>query len=587
MQPFLTRRLAISSPVPTAPPGLVYQQFQLEGIQALLSKRKMILADEMGLGKTVQVIGAINAMPTKVKVLIVCPKSVLGVWQSELAKWLVRPLCVATVAGSAALPAAEETDIVIMNYDIVHKHVDAIATWGRLDVLVCDEAHYLKNPETRRTMALLGDTKVPHTKQTGGINAKCVWLLTGSPMLNHPVELYPLLKAVDPEARALKHLHSFYGFRKRYCDPAYNGWGWDYSGVSNQEELQDGIARGRLMLRRLRANVLSLPPKTRQVVPLNDPKVAKRERALLDKAMKMTKPTASTSVSWMRQELISRGLGVENIDFTELSRVRHETAKAKVKYAVEFLKEVTGTHKAVVFAHHQDVVGDIAKAFGERAVSVTGRTEIKARVDAVKQFQENPEVRLFVGSTRACGQGITLTSASHVVFVEYDWSPMVMAQAEDRSHRIGQHSPLLVQFLHFVGTIDEKLFDVLAAKMEKMQPHLISQTFSTPKSAELRRHLALVQHKANALTEEKKHAMAETERARSELYKMQVEVDRLRIKELEAGQRLAALQESEAAVQEQLRMLLADLSGAEGMEQQAVPEHDDDFGDIVMDIESE
>jgi len=150
--------------------------------------------------------------------------------------------------------------------------------------------------------------------------------------------------------------------------------------------------------------------------------------------------------------------------FGALAKARHATALEKVPYAIELIDNALDSHKLVVFAHHRDVQDALLEAFDDRAVVLHGGSTQEERADAVQRFQQDESVRLFIGSIRAAGVGITLTAASHVLFVEFDWSPMVVQQAEDRTHRVGQQSSVLVQYLFFRGTIDDHLASLLVSK---------------------------------------------------------------------------------------------------------------------------
>ena len=222
----------------------------------------MINADEMGLGKTVQAIGCINATSSIKTVLILCPKSMLHTWANELKRWLTRPLTIGI--GGVSGEALPNCDILLINYDMISRRKAEVIARGPLDALICDEAHYLKNVETARTKAVLGNllkSKADQEPAERMLEATYVWLLTGSPILNHPIDLYPLLRAVDPDATHMPMLMSFFGFRKRYCDPKKRRWGWDYSGVSNMKELKTNIANsGRFMPLVLEAS--TVPPPT-------------------------------------------------------------------------------------------------------------------------------------------------------------------------------------------------------------------------------------------------------------------------------------------------------------------------------------
>ena len=213
-----------SSATSTVAEALTPYPFQEVAIKRLLTpgRRGLLLADEMGLGKTVSVIGALNREPTIESVLVVAPKSVIHVWSLELSRWLARPdLSVGMASASKGLPK-EPTQVLLINYDIVRKHRQELDARGPWDVLVCDEAHYLKNPEAARTTALLGETMEPTVRGAsrdapvpGALPARRVWLLTGSPVLNQPVELFPLLRTLDPYSRTVWCARSFYLFRER------------------------------------------------------------------------------------------------------------------------------------------------------------------------------------------------------------------------------------------------------------------------------------------------------------------------------------------------------------------------------------
>ena len=233
------------------PSGLDYLPYQRAGIAYAMVRPAVLIGDEMGLGKTIQAIGIINADPTIQKVLVVCPASLKINWARELAKWLVRPASVAIANG--AFPAA---DIVVVNYDVLKKHSEAIQSraW---DMLVVDECHYIKNPKAQRTTLALG------------IKARRRVFLTGTPICNRPAELWTLVQSLDPSGLG----RSWRGFHERYAGAFQHyvrtGRGskmiWDVSGASNLDELQDRL-RASVMVRRLKKDVLTeLPPKRRVV----------------------------------------------------------------------------------------------------------------------------------------------------------------------------------------------------------------------------------------------------------------------------------------------------------------------------------
>lgn len=532
-----------------SPKGLAYFPFQTEAIAALTSARSLLLADEMGLGKTVSVIGALNASPHWRRVLIIAPKSLLPMWETELGRWLVVDRMVVVATAKAGIPP-DPWDVLLMNYDIVDKFRKDLDRMGSFDALICDEAHYLKNSDALRTRAILGNIGIG--KARTAIEASRKWFLTGSPVLNNPIELYPVLCTLDPLGDVIKQVRDIDDFRERYCRREVTPWGVVYKGGKNLAELRDGLRSGDppLMIRRTKAEVLhDLPDKRHQLVPLEDERVRKMEKmaladslegcveskrintgasademtkltvnALKDRLRSLGHPTNGCKAdllarlrqhsvssqsrvmdavdesalpidkgaitlfrsvgSALRSEMAGRSRdGLRRIIdgfmrkerpsaliMGALAKARHATALKKIPAAIELLESAIASHKVVVFAHHRDVQNAVLKAFGEKAVALHGGSTQEERANAVHRFQTNKSVRLFVGSIRAAGVGITLTAASHVVFLEFDWSPKIVQQAEDRCHRVGQRSSVLVQYLFFRGTIDEHLASLLASK---------------------------------------------------------------------------------------------------------------------------
>jgi SWI/SNF-related matrix-associated actin-dependent regulator 1 of chromatin subfamily A len=270
---------------------------------------------------------------------------------------------------------------------------------------------------------------------------------------------------------------SFFGFAKRYCGADNNGYGFDPTGASNLPELQDKL-RGTIMIRRLKADVLTeLPAKRRSIIeiPANgasaaveaeaDAFAAHEERlASLRVAVELAK--ASDLVEDYRRA-VGALMEAAQVAFSDISRLRHETAVAKIPYVVEHIRNIVDAgSKLVVFAHHHDVIEAIAKEFGSQAVTLYGATAMDARQAAVDRFQNDPECLVFVGGILAAGVGITLTAASHVVFAELDWVPGNVTQAEDRCHRIGQRDCVLVQHLVLEGSLDARMAGVLVEKQE-------------------------------------------------------------------------------------------------------------------------
>ncbi len=414
-----------------------------------------LLADEMGLGKTVQAIALINAMKAR-KVLVIAPAGLCLNWHNELDDWLeVRP--------------GQHVNVVSYNRAASLGEQD---TW---DLVIVDEAHYIKNPASQRSQLVQGIAK----------RCERTLLMTGTPIENRPVELWPLLQIVardefDPdvgerpgvitsEQRASHPGEgpNFWAFAKRYCGlkrSHYRSRGkarsaFDFSGATNLLELNKRLRRS-CMVRRLKKDVLpQLPDKRRQVIVLES-------RGIDDSHMLSDLDDSNYNESVRR-------LVADKVLFSEYSKKRHEQALKKVGACIDFIENALDqSEKIIVFAHHQDVIRQLYDDLtailpdGEFCVEVTGATHVADRGAAVQSFMNDPRCRVFIGSIGAAGVGITLTASSHVIFCELDPVPGRMSQAEDRAHRIGQKHCVLVQHLVYDKSLCARMAKILVKKQD-------------------------------------------------------------------------------------------------------------------------
>jgi SWI/SNF-related matrix-associated actin-dependent regulator 1 of chromatin subfamily A len=421
----------------------------------------------MGLGKTVQAIGLINADPNIKKVLIVCPKSLKLNWLIEIEEWLVK-------RGTFSVD--------VVTYEGISKIGMAF-----YDLLIVDEAHYVKNEGSLRAQRILNAAKW----------VKRVLLLTGTPMESRPMELWTLLRIVDPKEwdpagtikrrdKQTKRLVStkvgdgenagFWAYAKRYCDAKQvkhgkgnsdKNWHWDFSGASNLAELQIRLRSG-CMIRRLKSDVLKqLPSKRRRIIVL--PSVGEGDDDLMP------------NLTFENFDAAVRKLYSDKVLFEEYSKRRLAQGLAKVPQVVEYvMSALEGEQKVILFAHHGDVIdglktgidAGLSSPSNEYALNlltgyshvITGKTHVADRGKAVHDFQNDPLCRVLIGSIGAAGVGLTLTAASHVIFAELDPVPGKMTQAEDRAHRIGQEECVLIDHLVWDRSLDSRICKILVRK---------------------------------------------------------------------------------------------------------------------------
>jgi SWI/SNF-related matrix-associated actin-dependent regulator 1 of chromatin subfamily A len=430
-----------------SPEGSAYLPYQRAAIAFGLGRPNALFADEMGLGKTIEALGLVNSDESARRVLIVCPASLKLNWARECEHWLIDRGPV----GVAGKTFPENANVVIINYDILGKwRAQLREPW---DVLIADECHYVKNKQAKRS------------KRLYALKARRKLFLTGTPILNRPVELWAVVNYLAPD-----EFDSFWPFAKRYCKPCKNRYGWDFSGASNLDELHERL-RSTIMVRRTKSQVLSdLPPKRRQVIELASDHIAGliavETEAWQEHKHRLNELRAvgRGSDEMTSAELAELRAGV-NLAFGELAKLRQATALAKVPLVIEHVRSVLDdVGKIVVFAHHRAVISELAEPFGDAAVTLTGDHTIDSRQAAVDRFQEDESCRLFIGSITAAGFGLTLTASAHVIFAELDWVPAHLTQAEDRTHRIGQKESVLVQHLVLQDSLDARMVGTLIKK---------------------------------------------------------------------------------------------------------------------------
>jgi SNF2 family DNA or RNA helicase len=461
----MSRALDAEIKVPS-PENLEYLPFQRAGIKFMSTRPatcpNVLLGDEMGVGKTIQSAGLINYDENLKQILVVCPATLKLNWRKELKKWLVRGFSVSILKASYKKSEVfnPNADIIIVNYNLLKKHQEYLKSrsW---DLLIVDECHMVKNPKAQRSKALFA------------LNARKKLALTGTPILNRPKEIWPILAFLDPETWN-KNGKGFISFARKYCAGYKDAMGhWHFDGNSKLDELQRRL-RSTIMIRRLKSEVLTeLPPKFRQVIEFPDSTGITKAHAAAMESFEATIAALRTRVELAKasdnqedyNEAVEALKEGAQIKFTEMAKMRHDTAVAKIPVVTEHIRDMVDSGiKVIVFAHHRDVQDALMAEFKDIAVMHRGGMSDEARDLVVEQFQNDPKIKLFIGSIQASGVGITLTASSHVVFVELDWVPGIMSQAEDRAHRIGQVDNVTVQHLVLEGSIDANMAQTLIDK---------------------------------------------------------------------------------------------------------------------------
>ena len=414
-------------------------EHQKEAVQKLVENKKFILADDMGLGKTTSTIIAALESGSK-KVLIICPATLKINWKREIENYSDKSIYIAESKNFST-----EADFVIINYDIIKnfhdpkKKDDSQVLAANFDLVIVDEAHYIKNATAQRTK-LINDI-VKKTER--------LWLLTGTPMTSRPIDYFNLLSLIDsPVAK------NWMAYAIRYCSGyQFNVGGrkvWNVTGASNLEELRDRTVG--LTLRRLKENVLDLPDKI--ITPV-----------YLRLKSKSYENVMGEYYDWYdKNPEESKSLTVQ---FSKLTKVRQIIADEKITQTIELAENILEQDKKVIiFCNFTDSLNKIAEHFGKSAVKLDGSMSKPERQNSVDQFQDNPKVKVFVGNIKAAGVGITLTAAEAVIMNDLSFLPSDHAQAEDRAYRYGQKNNVLVYYPIFENTIEGIIYDILNNKKQ-------------------------------------------------------------------------------------------------------------------------
>ena len=412
-------------------------EHQKEAIQKLVENKKFILADDMGLGKTTSTIIAALESGSK-KVLIICPATLKINWKREIENYSNKTIYIAESKNFST-----EADYVIINYDIIKnfhdpkKKNESQVLASNFDLVIIDEAHYIKNVTAQRTKLINDIVK----------NIDRLWLLSGTPMTSRPIDYFNLLSLIDsPVAK------NWMAYAIRYCQGyQFNVGGrkvWNVTGASNLEELRDRTLG--LTLRRLKENVLDLPDKI--ITPV-----------YLRLKSKQYEEVMGEYYDWYdKNPEESKSLTVQ---FSKLTKVRQIIADEKIAQTIELAENILEQDKKVIiFCNFTDSLNKITEHFGKAAVKLDGSMSKPERQRSVDEFQDNPKVKVFVGNIKAAGVGITLTAAEVVIFNDLSFLPSDMAQAEDRAYRYGQKNNVLVYYPIFDNTIEGIIYDIVNAK---------------------------------------------------------------------------------------------------------------------------
>ncbi len=430
-----------------------------------------MLWDEMGLGKSAQAIRAADLVNAQ-RILVIAPAIARVNWSREFDKFSVFKRTFDLVFEKSFCPSKNPANSVIISYDLASQFDPK--SFGQFDLLILDEAHYLKNLETKRTIKVLG-------KEGYVRHAKKIWTLTGTPAPNHAGELYPILFTFGCTPL------SYSQFIEKYCDTIPCTYSSDPTKRTIVGTKTSGIGSLRAqfsgkMLRRSAEEVMKELPEifySHVVVEAGD----------VDFDCEFPEYTILKDRTHELHELLNKQLKLVD-DITEIARLgkdgmkvleglaksvstlRRYTGLQKLQAVVEMVEEelMMGNYeKVVIFAIHRGVIKTLRDRLTKfKPVTLYGGTPPEKRQAHIDKFQKNPKCRVFIGNIQASGTAITLTAANQVIFIEQDWVPGNNAQAAKRCHRIGQEKPVFVRFISLKDSYDERISQILKRKTAEL-----------------------------------------------------------------------------------------------------------------------
>lgn len=461
--------ITLEKPKAKMPEGFEFKtkpyEHQIAAFNYGLVNDKWLLGDEMGLGKTKQVIDI--AVAKKLQkgykhCLIICGVNGLKWnWANEVKThsneeaWILgqRKKNNKTVIGSVEdrlydLQNLDKisayfiiTNIETLRNEAVVAELDKRCKSGDIQMIAFDECHKAKNPNSQQGKGIL------KTK------ADTMIAMTGTPLMNTPLDLYIILKWLGYEK------HSFYQFKNHYC--VMGGYGnYQIVGYRNLNELQEELDH--IMLRRKKEEVLDLPEKTYidefvEMTPKQEQiynEITNEIRANIDQIEMSNNPLSA--LIRMRQATGYTGI---------LSSTIKESAKLdRLEELVE--EAVENGKKVVIFSNWTQMTLPIYNRLAVKyhGTYITGEVDIEYRQEHIRRFQEDEDCKFVVGTSGAMGTGITLTAGTVEIFMDEPWNMALKEQCVDRCHRIGQKNNLTIYTLMCKGTIDERIHNIVEKK---------------------------------------------------------------------------------------------------------------------------
>lgn len=433
--------------------------YQIEGINFLLEAKRAILGDEMGLGKTAQSIVASERSGAR-SILIVCPNIVKTNWQREISRWTsgtADTRAISIVQGDSMNRAKwyqYHRDCVkfglisflIVNYESFRRDVTVVSGM-KWDVIIYDEAHRLK------------DRGAKTFKSACKVKSSCLYLLTGTPIINHAEDLWTLLRLIDR-----KKFGSYWKFVMTYCHVFNNGFGMEVGKTIHPDELRQDITP--MFLRREKTG---MPEKiyTTITIDLHEPH-HQAYREMRDRFLTSIHGQQVQAVLVLAQITRLRQICIDPALMLGEPEV---LTGAKIE-AIKSILDQSAASKVVIFTQFASAARALARTpeiQSEGCLLIIGDTPQETRQPIIDHFGTSPDHRVLICTVQTAGLGVDMTCANVAIFLDRPWSPALIAQAEDRLHRYPQKGTVFIYSLAGRDTIEERIERLLEYKFEQAE----------------------------------------------------------------------------------------------------------------------
>lgn len=441
--------------IPTAPHlASVLKNYQKVGVNFMATMRRAYNGDEMGLGKSLQTLAALE-MAQAYPALIICPVKLKKNWHAEARQWLPKRTVSLSVNGLA--------DITILAYTEIHNHVnyelaspkkkarDAAAKLTkkhffpdicRVRGIACDEGHFIKRGESRRTMACKAIAQV--------CDSPVRFVMSGTPIENYPAEMIAPLEFLG----RMETMGGWHHFVTRYCGATRNNFGMDITGATNTREFYEKLSKVCYIRRKKKEVLKELPDKIEAVYEAEIDNDAEYRWIERDTKAFLIQSKGALLTDGQMQALAMLKVGM----------LRKAAGMGKVAWIIEWVDTfLESGEKFVLYAYHPDVQAALVKGLAKwnPAIVLGGCKDVGHESN---KFQTDETCRLFIGSIVAAGFGLTLTRASHIGICELMWTHTKHQQVVDRVHRIGQKDCVNAYYFLAPGTIDDDMWELVSEK---------------------------------------------------------------------------------------------------------------------------